>query len=259
MSTKPAKSKIVTLRLVPAVLSAFLSTVEPARKQSQSRSKSSSSISTPITQVVEPSPSEIPSDSNPTPAANGTLTATGSLAPPATAIKRKGIPGPKPGSKRASSNLTPDGLPKPRGKPGPKKKPRLGDLVNDPLAKGPFGAPAPIAQKLGPKANQGAINAGLRALDRTGKPCRKWEKKGFQVKSFTGVNWTVPAWRAPKRATVDFNGDVKSDTTGSSDTKVKDESSAVSEKSNSGGDVSTPNPSQLNVLASSPAPAAVVT
>ena len=41
--------------------------------------------------------------------------------------------------------------------------------------------------KLGPKANQGAINAGLRALDRSGKPCRKWNKKPFQLKSFTGI------------------------------------------------------------------------
>jgi INO80 complex subunit Ies4 len=39
-------------------------------------------------------------------------------------VKRKGIPGPKPGTKRGPV-LGPDGLPKPRGKPGPKKKPRL--------------------------------------------------------------------------------------------------------------------------------------
>lgn len=49
--------------------------------------------------------------------------------------------------------------------------------------------------KLGPKANQGAINAGLRALDRSGKPCRKWDKKPFQLKSFTGIVWDVPSWR----------------------------------------------------------------
>jgi hypothetical protein len=133
-----------------------------------------------------------------------------------------------------------------------------GDLVNDPLGKSPFAAPAPITQKLGPKANQGAINAGLRALDRTGKPCRKWEKKVFSIKSFTGVNWVVPTWRAPKRAAVEFNGDVKSDTTASSDTKGKDESSAISEKSNSNGDSSTPIPPNATVLASSPTPAVVV-
>src|SRR5579875_2574532 len=32
------------------------------------------------------------------------------------------------------------------------------------------------AHKLGPKANQGAINEKLRALDRTNKPCRKCQR-----------------------------------------------------------------------------------
>lgn len=45
-------------------------------------------------------------------------------APPTEAPRRKGIPGPKPGSKR-NLNQTGEVLPKPRGKPGPKKKPRL--------------------------------------------------------------------------------------------------------------------------------------
>jgi len=54
--------------------------------------------------------------------------------------------------------------------------------------------------KLGPKANQGAINAGLRALDRSGNPCRRWNKKALAVKSFTGVTWTLPSWGALKRA-----------------------------------------------------------
>ena len=52
--------------------------------------------------------------------------------------------------------------------------------------------------KLGPKANQGAINAGLRALDRSGKPCRRWEKKTLSLKSFTGVTWATPSWRSYK-------------------------------------------------------------
>lgn len=55
------------------------------------------------------------------------------------------------------------------------------------------------AHKLGPKANQGAINAGLRALDRSGKACRKWAKGGFQLKSFTGVAWGVERWTAPPK------------------------------------------------------------
>jgi hypothetical protein len=57
-----------------------------------------------------------------------------------TALKRKGVPGPKPGQKRSAAQMeatngtgspsanatngtgTPNGVPKPRGKPGPKKK-----------------------------------------------------------------------------------------------------------------------------------------
>lgn len=53
------------------------------------------------------------------------------------------------------------------------------------------------SHKLGPKANQGAINEKLRALDRTSKPCRKWQKTGFKIRSFTGKVWEVPTWRTP--------------------------------------------------------------
>lgn len=59
--------------------------------------------------------------------------------------------------------------------------------------------PRAAAHRLGPKANQGAINAGLRALDRTGKPCRKWTKGSFQLKTFTGVQWQINRWTAPPK------------------------------------------------------------
>jgi hypothetical protein len=115
------------------------------------------------------------------------------------------------------------------------------------------GAAVPAAPKLGPKANQGAINACLRALDRTGKPCRKWAKSGFKVKSFTGVAWDARAWTAHKKAMADFAGDVKSDSSSSGENKPTQESSAVaSEKSVSGADASTP--LQLADVTSSPAP-----
>ena len=128
-------------------------------------------------------------------------------------------------------------------------------MLNDPNDKGPFAAPAAI--KLGPKANQGAINAGLRALDRSGRfKSRKWEKKGFKVRSFTGVVFDLPSWKAPPR-TATFPDDAKSDSTGSSDSKIKDESSAISEKSGLNGDGSTPAPTPLNGMASSPAPVSV--
>lgn len=78
----------------------------------------------------------------------------------------------------------------------------------------PAPAPAitPIIQssKRNPKANPGAVNANLRALDRSGKPCHKWECKDFQIKSFTGVTWSLPTWR-PKETAVDAKKDVKSD------------------------------------------------
>lgn len=59
--------------------------------------------------------------------------------------------------------------------------------------------PRAAAHRLGPKANQGAINAGLRALDRSGKPCRKWTKGSFQLKTFTGVQWQINRWTAPPK------------------------------------------------------------
>lgn len=59
------------------------------------------------------------------------------------------------------------------------------------------------AHKLGPKANQGAINAGLRALDRSGKPCRRWGKGAFRLRTFTGAMWEIPRWKAPQKTVVD--------------------------------------------------------
>lgn len=107
------------------------------------------------------------------------------------------------------------------------------------------------AHKLGPKANTGAINAGLRALDRSGKPCRKWERKGVQIKSFTGLLWDMPSWKAPLRHSA-FSGDVKSDSTGSSDAKPIGSSALPSEHSNSG--VDGGDPMAMNGIESSPAP-----
>ncbi|PVI08391.1 hypothetical protein DM02DRAFT_607806 [Periconia macrospinosa] len=239
------KTKMVVLALSPDKLAQFPH--EPLSKSSDTP-KPSSSPETPAP-VAESTPTDTPNaESTPVPGADNGL-----LAPPPAngAAKKKGVPGPKAGSKRSAAAV--DGVPKPRGKPGPKKKQKLGDMINDPNHKGPYAGPAPI--KLGPKANMGAINAGLRALDRTGKPCRKWEKKGFQLRSFTGVAWDVPTWRAPKKAAI-FSEDVKSDSAGSIDSKPKDESSAISEKSGALLDAGTPAPAALNGLASSPAPVA---
>ncbi|KAF2140028.1 uncharacterized protein K452DRAFT_310378 [Aplosporella prunicola CBS 121167] len=257
MSARSPKSALVRLRLSPDLLARF-PVDSPARKTSRPKSSSSSTpADTPADpMIIEPSPSQDASEAVSTPLPNGATPIDGnSLAPPQNGVKRKGVPGPKPGSKRGAAET----MPKPRGKPGPKKKPRLSELNGDAsVMKGPFAGVVPITtQKLGPKANQGAINAGLRALDRSGKPCRKWEKKGFQLKSFTGVAWSVPTWRTPKKSTVDENGDVKSDTTGTSETNKVNESSAVaSEKSSSGGgNMDTPNRAMpLPNVPSSPIP-----
>ncbi|KAL8864055.1 MAG: hypothetical protein Q9198_010127, partial [Flavoplaca austrocitrina] len=106
---------------------------------------------------------------------------------------------PKTGSKRGLGAGV-EG-PKPRARPGPKKKIKIDDTNGDNAGSAAKAATTSVpAHKLGPKANQGAINAGLRALDRTGKPCRKWEKNGFRLKTFTGVTWELPTWRAPPKS-----------------------------------------------------------
>ncbi|KAK5018872.1 INO80 complex, subunit Ies4 [Cryomyces antarcticus] len=257
------KSKRIVLRLRPELLATWLSDT-PTRKATKSESSASSTpVATPsIQQATESVPADRSSESNATPLPNGSngTAENNNLAPPsANPLKRKSLPGSKPGSKRSSS-LGVDALPKPRGKPGPKKKPRLDDGTIDnstPTAnKVPFTGVAPIStHKLGPKANQGAINAGLRALDRSMdfRP-RKWVRTGFQVKSFTGVAWSVGSWRAPKSTKPEFSGDVKSDTTDSSETKLNNNASSAvaSDKSNGGGDVEMPNAPVI--LASSPAP-----
>ncbi|KAG6000390.1 hypothetical protein E4U21_005495 [Claviceps maximensis] len=186
------------------------------------------------------------SDSNAaTPAAEGTP-APASMAPP--------IDGRKKGAKRSAAAL--DGMPKIRGKPGPKKKPRLEDGTID------HNAVARMqAAKLGPKANQGAINAGLRALDRSGKPCRKWERGGFRLKSFTGVLWEIPRWTAPTKKTPDEDvsesGAVSAsvDNSSSKENKPNGQEENSLNNSNGGGDVEVN--SVMSVHASSPVPIAI--
>lgn len=165
-------------------------------KETNGAVDSSTPTSTPSNTVlpVPAAPSgENASDSNPaTPAANGEGTPVPAvMGPPTEGPKKKGTKR----SAGAANGLGPDGLPKVRGKPGPKKKARLEDGTIDPNARTPAGA-----HKLGPKANQGAINAGLRALDRSGAPCRKWNRGGFRLKSFTGVVWEISRWTAPPKS-----------------------------------------------------------
>ncbi|KAK3049318.1 hypothetical protein LTR09_009496 [Extremus antarcticus] len=238
------KSRLVVIRLSPDKLAAFPADVKPA---------------TPKVIKPDPSPSIQPpesteksseSNSTPIPSTTNDETDPNSLAPPKTDNRRRRGGGTITGRKRAPPSIDPNNPPRERARPGPKKKPRLADGTIDRATGLPTTA-APIpAHKLGPKANTGAINAGLRALDRTGKPCRRWERKGIQLKSFTGMMWGMPSWKAPTRDS-NFSGDVKSDTTGSSDLKPNGSSALQSEQSNSGrdGDVT-----MTNGIVSSPAP-----
>ncbi|KAJ5177424.1 INO80 complex subunit Ies4 [Penicillium coprophilum] len=242
-----SNSLMVILKLSGDALQQFAS---PKIKSSQNntpnmKTNDSSPASSAELPTVRPSSADNGSDAD----ANSTPTG----ATPSDAQRRKGVPGPKPGNKRTKEQT--DATAKSRGRPGPKKKPRLdeGDTTK-----------IPAAQRLGPKANTGAINAGLRALDRTGAACRKWERKPLQLRSFTGIVWQLPSWRTPGMSKSEDLIDGKSTAVESGDSDSKpmlhvpgtdtaNGSSAVpSEKSNSGdGDV-TPAPSHL-VEPSSPA------
>jgi INO80 complex subunit Ies4 len=117
------------------------------------------------------------------------------------------------------------------------------------------GGPTNGSHKLGPKANQGAINAGLRALDRSGKPCRKWERKAIQLKSFTGVVWELPSWRAPKPRLLNEESPESKEVSQLAGSKANDSSTAMdSEKSNAGENGMRPM-METTPAASSPAPA----
>lgn len=115
----------------------------------------------------------------------------------------------------------------------------------NPTSKTASGVASAPAHKLGPKANQGAINAGLRALDRTGTPCRKWNKTGFSVKTFTGVTWHVPSWRAPKSKKIEADGEAAQPSLPTSNSQSKE--------NNSSSNVGSVN--EIHNMASSPIPA----
>jgi len=169
------------------------------------------------------------------------------MGPPLEGPKKKGV-------KRSAAGINGNGEPKVRGKPGPKKKQRL----EDGTIEGGRGNGL-SAHKLGPKANQGAINAGLRALDRSGKPCRKWARGGFTLKSFTGVVWEIPRWTAPPKAqpevpTTDESTPASAE--GSTKENKENNSQPKSETSNNGGDVEMQSAPSM-AAANSPAPFAV--
>jgi len=234
---------IVTLKVSPEKLKMV---VLPFIKE-DSPSKDSVSTTSNTLPVATSSNGDNPNESSPnTPAPNGTPVPT-SMPPPTEAIKKRSG-----GVKRSSTAaLGVDGLARVRGKPGPKKKARLDDGTIDPAGSTPrtSNLNGGGSHRLGPKANQGAINAGLRALDRSGKPCRKWEKRSFVIKTFTGQTIEIPRWKAPPKIVI--NPSTEGSTSGDSIKENKDISQVQSEKSNS-----APDAESATQLMSSPAPQA---
>ncbi|KAJ5806891.1 hypothetical protein N7474_010483 [Penicillium riverlandense] len=243
--SSPKGKLVVVLKMTPDSLRAL---VNPTKENNTPDIKGSSPASSSAADLPAARPSSADNGSD----ADAVSTpATGANAGGDTP-RRKGVPGPKPGNKRTNGQT--ESSARSRGRPGPKKKPRLEEGGE---TSGRTGAPS----RLGPKANTGAINAHLRSLDRTGAPCRRWERKPLQLRSFTGILWQLPSWRSYKSSKLseDPEGTVAALESGDSDTKpslaIPDQemngSSAVpSEKSHSG-DV-TPAPSNP-VEASSPA------
>ncbi|OGE49980.1 hypothetical protein PENARI_c019G00255 [Penicillium arizonense] len=244
---KNSTSLTVVLKLSASALQRFEKNQNTPDIKGQEQPSPTSSTEIP---AVRPSSADNGSDdANSTPVTGAT---------PGDTPRRKGVPGPKPGNKRTNGQTEPGA--RSRGRPGPKKKPKLEE--------GGDTAKLPAAQRLGPKANTGAINAGLRALDRTGAACRRWERKPLQLRSFTGILWQLPSWRTPGSGKSDTLIDTKVAAleSGDSDTKptltapgtdtLNGSSAVPSEKSNSGdGDVT---PASHMVEPSSPAIAMAV-
>ncbi|ROV96825.1 hypothetical protein VMCG_07921 [Cytospora schulzeri] len=247
-----ASSRLITLKVSPDRLRILLDPTSETPKEDtpMKDAKDSPSVESTSQQAAAATIPENASDSNPATPANGSTPVPSVMGPPGEGQgpKKKGV-------KRPAAAVNGDAASKIRGKPGPKKRQRMDDGTLE---------PRPAAHRLGPKANQGAINAGLRALDRSGKPCRKWTKGGFQLKTFTGVNWEIPRWTAPPKpkpvevtpeAGVPASGPVSADGSSSKENKESVtqpiKSDTHSNNSNSG-DVEMQ--SIPSVQASSPAP-----
>ncbi|KAI1322550.1 INO80 complex, subunit Ies4 [Xylariaceae sp. FL0255] len=240
-SAGKSSSTTITLRVNPKKLRNLL---DPSPTKEESPIKAS-----PPPQTETPAPAAT-QDENATPSSPGTPAPNGSssqvpVGPPTDGAKKKGV------KRSAAVANKDDPSAKIRGKPGPKKRARLDDGTLDPTKGGNS------YHKLGPKANQGAINAGLRALDRSGAPCRKWSKGGFKLKSFTGVNWEIPRWTAPPKPKPEAEGADSAASADSSNKENKEGSQMKSDNSTSNveGEQRSIPPS---VHASSPAPVPIV-
>ena len=119
---RTASSKaIVVLKLSPDLLSRFPNPSTPVKANTNSNSTTTSS---PVKEK-EGSPASSSVADPPVPPSDNASDAASTPAGAASAEtpRRKGLPGPKPGSKRGHNQG--DSVPKPRGKPGPKKKQKM--------------------------------------------------------------------------------------------------------------------------------------
>lgn len=117
-SLKGAKqSKIVKLKLSSYLLTKFPYVDDSPPQPVKSKSGQQSSSETPKPSASSPVEKSEHSNSTPNPSTTAEPDANGNKE-----NKRKGIPGPKPGQKRSAPATEPDGTPKVRGKPGPKKR-----------------------------------------------------------------------------------------------------------------------------------------
>ncbi|KAI1204310.1 DUF1711-domain-containing protein [Annulohypoxylon truncatum] len=237
---------LVTLR-VPSLKLRKILDPSSIKEESPVKESDATSATAPIDQTPAALNGDNASASSPgTPAPAGTPSQV-PMGPPTEAPKKKGV------KRSAAAANGSDPTAKIRGKPGPKKKPRLEDGTIDPNGRANGGT----YHKLGPKANQGAINAGLRALDRSGTPCRKWNRGGFKLKSFTGVVWEIPRWTAPPKPKPQATPEEPATSAESSNKENKEGSQMKSENSNSHADGGEQRSIPPSINASSPAPTPV--
>jgi len=159
---KPSPNSLkVTLKLPPNTLAPILETYPPLRGIPHADDPPASSP------ILPSSPPTIAS--SPAPAAAGL-------------VRRRGGPG-----KRA--------------RPGPAPGSGVFALNSETGGASGAGTPAPQAEKEkakpGPKANPGGINAGLRALDRSGKPTRRWQRVQVPVRTISGYIFYTSGWATP--------------------------------------------------------------
>ncbi|TGZ77705.1 hypothetical protein EX30DRAFT_366552 [Ascodesmis nigricans] len=146
--------------------------------------------------VTAPSPTENGTNGSPPSGENSARTSppapvSNTMTTPTAGNKRRGAPGGAPKSGGPVKRVRTSGI---------GTGPKVGGRKKGPLANIVLGA-ASAAPKLGPKSNTGAINDKLRALDRSGRPCKRWSKTGITLKSFTGVQWHVSTWGRPTAQT----------------------------------------------------------